>query len=78
MRRKYQWEEWFARDRTVLLSGVHYRCSQSTMCQMVRNEASRRRLRVRLRDTGTEIWIEVIRTNWTGRGGTTASTTYSV
>src|SRR5271170_1492927 len=59
MRRKYQWEEWFGRPRTVLLRGVHYHCSQSAMCQMIRNAASARYLRVRLEDTETEIIIEV-------------------
>lgn len=60
MRRKYPWEEWLGRVRTVLLRGVHYRCSQSTMCQTIRNNASRRGLRVRLVDTGTEILVEVV------------------
>ena len=62
MRRKYDWEAWFGRRRTVLARGVHYGCSQSAMSQMVRNAASRRGLRVRLADTGTAIVVDVIGT----------------
>lgn len=58
--RKYPWEEWFRRERAVLLRGVHYRCSQSTMVQAVRNNASRRGLRVKIDDTDTEITVEVV------------------
>lgn len=60
--RKYPWEEWFARQRCVLLRGVHYHRSQSAMCQMVRNNACQRGVSVRLTDTGTEIIVEVIGT----------------
>lgn len=59
MQRKYPWEEWFGLKRVVLLRGVHYHCSQSTMAQTVRNNASTRGLCVRLVDTGTEIIVEV-------------------
>lgn len=45
----------------MLLHGVHYHCSQSTMAQIVRNNASMRGVRVRLIDTGTEIVVEVTR-----------------
>lgn len=65
MKRKYQWEEWFGRRRTVLVRGVHYHCSQSTMAQTVRNNASARGLHVRLLDTGTSLVIETR----TGRDG---------
>ena len=58
-RRKYPWEEWFDQPRTVLLRGVHYRCSQSTMCQTIRNNASSRGVHIKLTDTDTEIIIEV-------------------
>lgn len=59
-KRLYQWEEWFGCQRTVLLRGIHYRCSQSSMIQMIRSRASERGLRVRLTDTGTEIVIELV------------------
>ena len=59
MRKLYPWEDWLGRPRTVILRGVHYRCSQSSMAQNIRNEASRRGVRVRVVDTNTEITIEV-------------------
>ncbi len=59
--RKYGWEEWFDRHgRTILVRGVDYHCSQSTMAQTIRNNASRRRLRVRLIDIGHAIILEVV------------------
>lgn len=58
--RKYDWEGWFGRPRTVLLYGVHYDTSQSTMVQVIRNNASRRGLKVRVQDNGGFIVIEVI------------------
>jgi hypothetical protein len=58
--RKYPWEQWFALGQITLLYGIHYRCSQSTMCQSVRNAACARGLSVRLTDTGTEITVEVM------------------
>jgi hypothetical protein len=57
--RKYPWDEWLGRPETVLVRGVHYHCSQSTMTQNIRCAASHRKVRVRLVDTGTEIWIRV-------------------
>lgn len=59
--RKYHWDEWFSKPRTVLLRNVHYDCSQSTMVQSIRNEASTRGLRVKILDctSGTEIVFEV-------------------
>lgn len=58
--RKYPWEQWFGQKRTVLRRGVDYQLSQSMMHQMIRNNASRRRLRVRIADTGTGMIVEVI------------------
>ncbi len=57
--RKYPWEVWFDRPHTVLVRGVDYHCSQSTMCQAIRNEA-RRKWRVRLTDNGDSIVMEVL------------------
>lgn len=59
MRRIYPWEQWFSKDRTVILRGVHYRCSQSTMVQTIRNNATQRGIKVSVDDTNTEIIIEV-------------------
>jgi hypothetical protein len=57
--RKYPWEQWFGRPSTVLVRGIDYQCSQSTMVQTIRNNASARGLRVQPTDKGTEILIEV-------------------
>lgn len=57
----YKWEEWFGRDRIVLIRGIHYHCSQSTMCQTIRNNASKKGVSVKLLDAGSEIVIEVRR-----------------
>ncbi len=62
MNRKYRWDDWLGRPQTVLVRGVHYRCSQSSMCQSIRNNASQRGLRVRLTDNGTDILVEVLGT----------------
>jgi hypothetical protein len=59
-RRKYNWEEWFGRPVTLLTRGADYNCSQSIMCAVIRNEASERRVRIRLRDEGDSIIIEVV------------------
>ena len=59
VQRKYPWEKWFGLKCVTLLRGVHYHCSQSTMAQTVRNNASARGLCVRIVDTGTEIIVEV-------------------
>ena len=59
MHRKYPWEEWFAEGVFTLTRGLHYDCSQSTMAQTVRNNASARGLRVRLVDTGVGIVVHV-------------------
>ena len=59
-KRLYQWEEWFGRRRTVLVRGVNYDCSQSTMAQMVRNNATRLGVRVRVLDTRDAVVVEVV------------------
>ena len=58
--RKYMWEEWFGRPLTLVVQGVDYQCSQSTMVAQIRNCASRRGVRVRLTDVGDSIVIEVV------------------
>ena len=59
MQKLYPWEDWLGKPRTVILRGVHYRCSQASMAQSIRNAASQRGVRVRVVDTNTEIIIEV-------------------
>lgn len=58
--RKYPWEKWFGDGFAVLMRGVDYQCSQSTMAQTVRNNASARGLKVSIEDTGTDIILTVI------------------
>lgn len=59
MRQKYKWELWFVRDKTVIRRGVDYDCSQSSMCQSIRNAATKHGVRVHLKDDGDAITIEV-------------------
>lgn len=59
MARKYPWETWFGRERTVLERGIDYHISQSMMHQTIRNNASQRGLKVRVKDTGSGMTIEV-------------------
>lgn len=60
MRRIYQWEQWFQQGCITLCRGTHYWISQGVMYQTIRNNASRRGLRVRLKDHGDRIDVEVI------------------
>lgn len=59
-KRKYGWERWFGRSRTELVRGVDYHCAQAIMWQMVRNNARRYGVRVRVTDTHDGILIEVL------------------
>lgn len=58
-KRKYPWEEWFGSERTELIRGVDYDISQAIMYQTIKNNASQRGLRVRLKETENGIVIEV-------------------
>lgn len=49
---KYPWYAWFERPRVEIVRGVDYTCSQSSMAQTIRNNASMRKLRVSIQDTG--------------------------
>lgn len=57
----YAWDRWFGKDEFRLVRGVDYQCSQSTMCQSVRNAASKRGIRVSIRDNGNGIVVRVKR-----------------
>ena len=60
-KRIYDWEGWFGGGgKTVIHRGVDYQCSQSAMTNMVRTNASRRGLRVRVIDGDVLIIIEVV------------------
>lgn len=67
--RKYPWEVWFNRARTILLRGQHYSVSQSSMIQIIRNNASLYGVRVRLQDLGDSIVIQVVGTTGLDREG---------
>jgi hypothetical protein len=43
---KYPWEEWFARDEVILVSGVDYAVPSYAMMQSVRTQARRRGIKV--------------------------------
>ncbi len=58
--RKYDWEAWFGQPRVVLHRGIDYHISQSMMYQTIQNNACRRGVRVKVRDQGSCIVIEVI------------------
>lgn len=60
-KRKYRWEEWFGKPRTVLVRGVDYHCAQAIMWQQVRNNAGMRGVKIHLRDEGDRIVIEMRR-----------------
>ena len=59
MARKYHWDEWLGKAKTIIRQGLDYQCSQSTMAQTIRNAASARGIRVKLTDTGCGFEIEV-------------------
>lgn len=58
--RKYPWEEWFGKPRTVVRRGIDYQISQGMMYQTIRNNASMRRMRVHVEDIGTGMVINVL------------------
>lgn len=57
--RKYHWEEWFGRPRTVILRGRDYKCSQSAMWQQVKDKAHQLGIKVKVTDNNDSITIEV-------------------
>ncbi len=59
-RRKYPWEDWFAAGDVTIIRGLDYDCSQATMVQTIRNNASTRGLYVSVIDLGNVIRIEVL------------------
>lgn len=59
-RKKYNWDELFKRGRSLLEAGIDYHCSQSNICQQIRNEASKRKVSVRLSDLGNQVVIAVL------------------
>lgn len=58
--RRYPWNAWLRSPRVEIVHGVDYTQSQSSMCQMIRNAASRRGVSVQLEDKSDRIVIEVV------------------
>lgn len=58
--RKYDWNKLFERDQSLLERGEDYHCSQSNIIQQIRNEASKRGLRIKLNDLDDKIIVKVI------------------
>lgn len=46
VKRKYNWNAWFARKRFTLRQGVEFNCGVEMMEQQVRNAASAREIKV--------------------------------
>lgn len=59
-KKKYNWDELFKRESSLLERWVDYSCSQSNMIQQIRNEASKRGLRIRISDLGTQIILKIV------------------
>lgn len=58
----YPFDDWLTRPpdpdgrtRLVLVAGQHYDCSQSCMCQQLRNAAAKRHMRLCLSDLGDRV-----------------------
>ena len=58
-KRLYDWDDWFSRGRFVLRAGFEYLCSNSSMAQQVRVQASHRGAFVSIRDEITRLVVEV-------------------
>jgi hypothetical protein len=59
-RRKYDWDGLFNQEFALLEKDIDYHCSQSNIIQQIRNEASKRRLRVRITDSNNQVIIRVL------------------
>jgi hypothetical protein len=62
MRKLYPWDKWLGKPRTRLRKGVDYSCPQSSICQQIRNAATRLGVRVTVDETkdGKGVVIEVV------------------
>lgn len=57
--RLYDWDKWFSQPAFLLLVGRDYVCSQASMALQVRTEARRRKLFVKIVDSGVGLRVEV-------------------
>lgn len=58
----YDWDARFTRRGFVLWKGRDYNCSQSSICQQIRNAASQRGWEIEISDEGNR--VEVTVKNW--------------
>lgn len=54
---RYPWDAWFRRKELRLRRGEHYECPPYSIAQQVRNEASERGVRVRIRIEGASVLV---------------------
>ena len=57
----YDWEGWFAQEEFKLVKGEHYNSSQSTMSQMLRNEAAKRHVGVAIIEESDGLLVKIRR-----------------
>lgn len=58
-RQLYDWDRWLALPSFELRRGEHYSCSQSAICQQIRNAAAKRDLRVSIEDHEHAVYVLV-------------------
>lgn len=58
--KRYPWTTWFRRGRFTLTRGIEFSCLTHGMAAMVRNVASRKRLRISIQQDGTTIQVTVL------------------
>lgn len=56
----YDWSSLFKLGEFTLVRGVDYRVGQASICQQVRNAASRYRYRVKLKDRDDSVYVMVL------------------
>lgn len=58
--RRYPWQDWFGRGEFTLLRGKDFHCKTHGMAAMVRNAASRHRIRIHMEQDELRLKIKVI------------------
>lgn len=58
---RYPWDKWLTQPQTILLRGRDYRCTTFGLAQQVRQQASRRGIRVSVHTTQDSVTIELRR-----------------
>ena len=60
MQSMYPWDKWFAHNEITIYRNKDYKVSQSSMQQMIRNNAYLRGLRVSIKDIDNGLIIRVV------------------